>query len=266
MVTHHTQGWARIFQVPTANPLHTFAPRGTQMLSQPESDIETCSTSWSWVISVHQLMPWLLLLLTHCSQSYTHSRPCHYGHMGPPPHALTLGAAHRYPCTQRRGTSYLGKSWEKIFYKGDRQVISCRARPDKSTDYLHEVISSNPLIPLFSHSCSSQKSPEHPPFPTIDFCPKHPVNSVWCQTAFPLHPTVCHPHRAATPLSMKDVFKNCSPWHPVVVFMPDVSAETALLGVWTSWFFLGVVGLCTQLSLWFQTDPDGLVIPVMAWE
>lgn len=157
-VTHHIQGWARIFQVPTANPLHTFVPRGSQMLSQPESDIETCSTSWSWVISVHQLISLDCYCCSHtCSQTYTHSSPCHYGHINPPPHALTLGAAHRYPCTQRRGTSYLGKSWEKKIYKGDRQVISCRARPDKSTVYLHEMMSSNPLIPLFSsQSYSSQ--------------------------------------------------------------------------------------------------------------
>lgn len=68
IVTHHTQRWTSSFQVPTANPLPTFVPRGTQILPQPESDTETCSISCSWVISTHKI---ICLDCYHCSHTYS---------------------------------------------------------------------------------------------------------------------------------------------------------------------------------------------------
>lgn len=53
---------------------------------------------------------------------------------------------------------------------------------------------------------------------------------------------------------MKDVFQNCSRdtlwWFSCLNTEADVSAEITLIEVWTSWLFLGVVGLCSHLSLW----------------
>lgn len=53
---------------------------------------------------------------------------------------------------------------------------------------------------------------------------------------------------------MKDVLQNCSRdtlwWFSCLNTEADVSAEITLIEVWTSWLFLGVVGLCSHLSLW----------------
>lgn len=52
------------------------------------------------------------------------------------------------------------------------------------------------LTPPFAQSCSSPTTPKPLPCPTFCFSPKYPViNPVQSQTAFPLHPIMCHTSR-----------------------------------------------------------------------
>lgn len=112
----HTQSWARTFQAPKANSLCTLAPRGTQVLSHPESALETCSSSCSQLISpTHQLICFDLHYCSHTrSQTSTHSSHWHHRHTGPRPHGLSPVAAHRPLCTHWRESPYQEKSWKEI--------------------------------------------------------------------------------------------------------------------------------------------------------
>lgn len=182
--------------------------------------METCSTSCSWVISTHQLLNCLdQYCCSHtCSQPYTHSSPWHYGHMGLP---SCSGCCTQIPLHIKKRDLPPREGLGKKFIRGtDRWSVAGQGQTRVQTK-LCEMISSNPLISLlFSHSCSSPKSPEHPPFLTIDSCPKRPVNPEWSQTPFPLHPAMCPTPEQQFLLAWKMFFQDCSPWHSFAVFMP----------------------------------------------
>lgn len=149
----------------------------------------------------------------------------------------------------------------------------CGARPDKSTCDLHVMDPFNcfslPVFPLLF----LPKSPKPLPFPTTNACPKHPINPVWFQTAFPLHPTTYPTPRQQLLLVWKRAAPNdLSWWISCLDTGAGGSAATALWRARTRWWFLWspqfrfppvIMHSCASLVMCIWAL-DGLMAPVMA--